>query len=160
MDGFVDNRRENRLRYNWPVWFADNFNEMLSQGQMVDVSSNGAAFTCYADKCPYEGQQITTRFSVPRHGSSDPFDLENFVRTGKICRIEDAGPFVKRVAIQFAEPLPFKPGEVSETLALEETTSALETATQQALAQEVVAHEIEAMQNQIEETPAVETIEI
>jgi len=114
MDGFTDNRRENRLRYNWPVWYADNFNEMLSQGQMVDVSSNGAAFTCYADKCPYPGQEITTRFSVPRHGSEDPFDLENFIRTGHICRIEDEGPFVKRVAIQFAEPLPFKPGETPE----------------------------------------------
>lgn len=159
MDGFVDNRKENRLRYNWPIWFADNFNEMLSQGQMVDVSSGGAAFTCYADKCPYEGQEITTRFSVPRHGSSDPFDLENFVRTGNICRIEDAGPYVKRVAIQFAEPLPFKPGEVSEVYTMDES-SALETAAKQTLEQEVAAHENPAQQNQLEEITAQETIEI
>ncbi len=107
----MNNRSETRLRYSWPVWFAENFDDMLSQGQMVDVSSKGAAFTCYSDKCPHQGQQITARFSVPRHHSSDPFDLENFVRSGHICRIEDEGPFVKRIAVQFAEPLPFNPGE-------------------------------------------------
>lgn len=110
MNGF-NNRTESRLRYSWPVWFAENFDEMLSQGQMVDVSSKGAAFTCYADKCPTNGQNITARFSVPRHHSTDPFDMENFVKTGHICRIEDEGPHVKRIAVQFAEPLPFNPAE-------------------------------------------------
>jgi hypothetical protein len=110
MNGF-NNRSENRLRYSWPVWFAENFDDMLSQGQMVDVSSKGAAFTCYADKCPQHGQKITARFSVPKHHSSDPFDLESFVRSGHICRIEDTGPFVKRIAIQFAEPLPYNPAD-------------------------------------------------
>lgn len=107
----INSRTETRLRYSWPIWFAENFDEVLSQGQMVDVSSKGAAFTCYADKCPQQGQQITTRFSVPRHHSSDPFEMDNFVRAGHICRIDDEGPYVKRIAIQFAEPLPFKPGE-------------------------------------------------
>jgi hypothetical protein len=107
----LNNRSENRLRYSWPVWFAENFDDMLAQGQMVDVSSKGAAFTCYADKCPHPGQHITTRFSVPRHHSSDPFDLESFVRSGHICRVEDDGPHVKRIAIQFSEPLPFNPGD-------------------------------------------------
>ena len=107
----LNNRSENRLRYSWPVWFAENFDDMLSQGQMVDVSSKGAAFTCYADKCPRHGQNITARFSVPRHHSSDPFEMENFVKTGQICRIEDDGPYVKRIAIQFAEPLPYNPAD-------------------------------------------------
>jgi len=110
MNGF-NNRSENRLRYNWPVWFAENFDDILAQGQMVDVSSKGAAFTCYADKCPRYGQNITARFSVPKHHSSDPFDMENFVRSGHICRVEDDGPYVKRIAIQFAEPLPFNPAD-------------------------------------------------
>lgn len=125
MSGFKNNRRENRLRYSWPVWFAENFNEMLSQGQMVDISSGGAAFTCYSDKCPYNGQKITTRFSVPKHGTDDPFSLENFIRTGTICRVDDIGPYVKRVAIQFAEPLPFKPGE-SESFDTTVETEAME----------------------------------
>jgi hypothetical protein len=120
MNGF-NNRSENRLRYSWPVWFAENFDDMLSQGQMVDVSSKGAAFTCYADKCPQHGQKITARFSVPRNHSTDPFELENFVRTGQICRIDDDGPYVKRIAVQFAEPLPFNPADpVKNDLTIEE----------------------------------------
>ena len=107
----INKRTENRLRYSWPVWFAENYEDMLSQGQMVDVSSKGASFTCYADKCPHPGQKITARFSVPKHHSEDPFDLENFIRSGSICRIDEVGTYVRRVAFQFAEPLPFKPGE-------------------------------------------------
>ncbi len=57
-----ERRREQRLRYHWPVWFAEDFNKMLSQGQMVDVSSGGAAFTCHADgSCPHPGQEMTAR---------------------------------------------------------------------------------------------------
>jgi len=112
MDRVSERRRERRLRYHWPVWFAEDFNEALSQGQMVDVSSAGAAFTCYADEsCPYPDQQVTARFSVPRFGSDDSFDMASFTRIGRICRVDDVNKFSRRVAIQFAEPLPFKPGE-------------------------------------------------
>ena len=119
MDERVEQRREARLRYSWPVWFAEDFSDVLSQGQMVDISSGGAAFTCYADKCPHPGEHITARFSVPRYTDDDAFDLENYVRAGNICRVDQLSPFVRRVAVQFAEPLPFKPGETdeSETLA-------------------------------------------
>jgi len=110
----AERRIEKRLRYSWPVWFAENYNELLTQGQMIDVSSRGAAFTCYADRCPWPGQHITARFSVPRYDQTDAFDLENFIRDGHICRVEEISPFVRRVAIQFAEPLPFKPGETAE----------------------------------------------
>lgn len=118
-----ERRIEKRLRYSWPVWFAENFNDILTQGQMVDVSSSGAAFTCYADKCPWPGQQITARFSVPRHDTDESFDLENFIREGHICRIDEISPFVRRVAIQFADPLPFKPGEAEEATNEETTES-------------------------------------
>lgn len=114
----AENRGESRLRYNWPIWFAENYDDILSQGQMVDISSGGAAFTCYTDKCPHVGQEVTTRFSVPSHGVDDPFAMENFVKSGNICRIDEISPYVRRVAVQFSEPLPFKPGELSreETL--------------------------------------------
>jgi len=107
-----ERRREQRLRYHWPVWFAEDFNETLSQGQMLDVSSGGAAFTCHADEnCPYPGQQVTTRFSVPCFAPEDSFDIANFTRIGRICRVDNVNSFLRRVAVQFAEPLPFKPGE-------------------------------------------------
>ena len=111
MDPNMERRAEKRLRYSWPVWFAEDFDDILTQGQMVDVSSGGAAFTCYADCCPSPGGHVTTRFSVPRFPEEDTFDLENFIRQGRICRVEELGPYLRRVAVQFSEPLPFKPAE-------------------------------------------------
>ena len=76
MEDNSERRTEQRLRYYWPVWFAENPDHHLTQGQMVDVSSRGAAFTCYADQeCPHIGQHITTRFSVPRYGCDESFDI-------------------------------------------------------------------------------------
>ncbi len=37
--------------------------------------------------------------------------MASFTRIGRVCRVEEVDRFVRRVAIQFAEPLPFKPGE-------------------------------------------------
>ena len=111
-----DERRiEQRLRYHWPIWFAEDFNETLVQGQIVDISSNGVAFTCHNDDtCPYDGQEVTARFSVPRFADDDAFDMANFTRQGRVCRIEDSSDFLRRVAIQFVDPLPFKPGEQAD----------------------------------------------
>jgi NAD(P)-dependent dehydrogenase (short-subunit alcohol dehydrogenase family) len=130
MGNEFEKRRENRLNYNWPVWFAEDYNHMLSQGQMVNISSEGAAFTCYADKCPHTGEEITARFSVPSHHHENDFDLENFIRKGHVCRIEEIGGYIRKVAIQFAEPLPFKPGEVEKAPAQQqaETFEAYEAA--------------------------------
>ena len=108
----TERRTEQRLRYHWPVWFAEDFNGLLSQGQMVDISSRAGAFTCRADQsCPHPGQNITARFSVPRFAAGDAFDMADFIRGGQICRVDEVNSFVRRVAIQFADPLPFEPGE-------------------------------------------------
>lgn len=115
MDDNSERRREQRLRYHWPIWFAEDFGGMLAQGQMVDVSSNAAGFTCPADDtCPYLGQHVTARFSVPRFGRDDSFEMANFTRSGHVCRVDDVNAFLRRVAVQFAEPLPFRPGEQTQ----------------------------------------------
>jgi hypothetical protein len=107
-----ERRREPRLCYNWPVWFAENFSEELSQGQMVDLSSRGAAFTCYADeRCPHRGQHLTARFSVPQYGPDDSFDMVDFIRSGQVCRVEGVNNTLRRISIQFSEALPFRPGD-------------------------------------------------
>jgi hypothetical protein len=107
-----EQRREQRLRHRRPVWFAENFGATLSPGQMVDVSSGAVAFTCRADEnCPHPGQQIATRFSVPRLNPDNSFDMVSFNRIGRICRVDRANDPLRRVAVQFAKPLPFKPGE-------------------------------------------------
>jgi hypothetical protein len=116
----VERRTEKRLRYHWPVWFAEDFNAILAQGQMVDICSGGAAFTCYTQECPEKGQAITARFSIPQFGQDESFDLSNFIRTGEVCRVEELNPYLKRVAIKFAQPLPFRPGEQDAAIADEE----------------------------------------
>jgi hypothetical protein len=109
-----ERRREPRLCYHWPVWFAEDINGDLSQGQMTDLSSTGAAFTCYADdRCPYPGQHVTARFSIPRYGQDDSFDMVDIIRSGHVCRVEGVSHALRRIAVQFAEPLPFRPGERS-----------------------------------------------
>jgi hypothetical protein len=111
-----ERRAERRLRYHWPIWFAEDFSESLLHGQLVDVSSSGAAFTYKADeRCPYAGQQLTARFSIPCFGPEDSFDLANFARSGHVCRVDKLSDFVRRIVIQFAEPLPFRPGEQAES---------------------------------------------
>jgi hypothetical protein len=124
-----EKRTEARLPYSWPIWFADNFDDTLAQGQMIDISSKGASFTSYADNYLYDNQQITARFSVPKHHARDPFDLDNFVRRASICRVEHLSSNVRKIAVQFHEPLPFNPASVDRTEIIEEATQTPELAT-------------------------------
>lgn len=112
MDENNERRTEKRLHYRWSIWFAEDFSEELSQGRMVDISSRGAAFACHADRsCPYVGQHITTRFSIPRFKADDSFGITGFIRPAHVCRLDNVSTFLRHVAIQFDEPLPLKPGE-------------------------------------------------
>ena len=107
-----EQRCERRLQYHWPIRFANDFDETLFQGQMVDVSSWGGSFTCHADQGGFDtGQRIRALFSVPRFGTDESFDMASYTRVGRICRVENVDGLLHRVAIQFAEPLFFKPGE-------------------------------------------------
>ena len=76
--------------------------------------------TIYAN----EGQYITARFSVPHYGQDDSFDLENYIRGGFIRRIEHINPFMRKIAIQFAQSLPFKPGEQNQSVPQPEAVEA------------------------------------
>lgn len=108
MEKSKEQRKEQRLHYHWPVRFTEDFGKALFQGQMLDISSQGGAFSCHSDEnCPFPGQQLVTHFSVPR------FDIGmvRFTRTGRVCRVDNVNPFLRRVAVRFAEPLSFKPGE-------------------------------------------------
>ncbi len=119
-----ERRTERRLNYHWPIWFAEDFRGELSQGQMVDISSRAAAFTCYADeRCPHPGQHVTARFSVPRYGADESFDLTDFVRSGHVYRVDGINSALRRVVFQFTEPLPFHPGEQPTVLTESEATA-------------------------------------
>ncbi|MCD6395216.1 MAG: PilZ domain-containing protein, partial [Planctomycetes bacterium] len=112
MGNVKNQREEQRLRYRWYLKYANDANESNLTGQMFDISSRGMAFLCHWDEnCPNPGELITTRFAVPCFDSGDSFDLIFFNRLGQVCRVDDLGSRVRRVAIQFAKPLFFKPGE-------------------------------------------------
>ncbi len=115
MNATSERRTEQRLSYHWPIWFAEDFGGELSQGQMADLSSRAAAFTCYADeRCPHPGQYMTARFSIPRYGPEDSFDMVDFVRSGHVYRVDGVNRALRRVVVQFTEPLPFRPGEQAD----------------------------------------------
>jgi len=112
MEKAREQRAEKRLRYRWHARFASNPKQKPLSGQMVDVSSKGMALLYHNDEnCPGPNQSITTNFGVPHFDSGDSFDTVFFNRIGRVCRIDNLTSKVNRIAIQFAEPLFFKPGE-------------------------------------------------
>jgi tricorn protease-like protein len=99
-----ERRKEQRMHYELPVKFAENPDTAVSQGIMVDISSRGMAFICNTnDNCPYQGQKLTTHFSIPRFGR-DSSDSHNLTRTGRVYRIDTINESQHRIAMQFDEP--------------------------------------------------------
>jgi hypothetical protein len=112
MDKKTERRIEQRLRYSLPIWFGEYPKETLAQGQMVDISSRGAAFISYNhNSCPCLGQHISARFKVPNYHPDYSFDIVNFTRSAHVCRVNRVYTYWRCVAVQFTEPLPFKPGD-------------------------------------------------
>ena len=112
MEQTKNRRLEERLQYQWPVLFAEDFTESVSEGVMVDVSSGGLAFICsFDDNYPISGQQLALRFSIPKVDEDNFSAMTSFTRIGKVLRVEDLDSSLCRVAIQFNEPLTLKPCE-------------------------------------------------
>ena len=104
-----ERRQEERLSYQLPVWFGEHSDHLDSQGEMVDISTGGVAFTYESEgNCPSVGQELTARFSLPRTGVEESSDSTvTFMRSGRVCRVEMVRSNLCRVAIQFEEPPPF-----------------------------------------------------
>ncbi len=112
MEKTDERRTEQRLRYRWPVRFASDPREKPLSGQMFDLSSKGMAMLFHANEnCPRPDQSITANFGVPHFDAHGSFDTAFFNRVGRVCRVDSLTSRVNRVAIQFAEPLFFSPGE-------------------------------------------------
>ncbi len=112
MEKADERRAEQRLRYRWPVRFAGKVGVKPLSGQMFDVSSESMAFLFHANEsCPRPDDSITTNFGVPYFDSQGSFDTAFFNRVGRVCRVDNLTSRVNRIAVQFAEPLSFKPGE-------------------------------------------------
>ena len=110
---FSERRREQRLYYRRPMWYFQSLNKTRHKGQMVDISSNGMGFTCCLnEKNLLEARQkITTRLDVPLFAHDGSYDMVRFDRTGLIRRVEKLNNSLHRIALEFTQPLPFKPAE-------------------------------------------------
>jgi hypothetical protein len=109
---FEERRREKRVNLHRPVWFAETYGDTFAEGRMCDISSGGMGFECGKDRtCPEPGSEIVTRFSIPRYNDDKSYDNVSFSRAASVCRIDDSDMSLRRVAVQFAKPLPFKPAE-------------------------------------------------
>jgi len=110
---FSERRSEQRLYYRRPMWYFQSLNKARKKGQMVDISSNGMGFTCsMSDQNLLAAEQkITTRLDVPLFGKDGSYDIIRFDRTGQIRRVEKLNNSMHRIALEFTQPLPFKPAE-------------------------------------------------
>ena len=112
MERAKERRKEQRLHCHWSLWFTEGLGKTLYQGQVLDISSEGVAFTCPPGKnFPHPGQKVVTHFSVPRFGSDDASDMTIFNRSSCIYRVDTIDESLYRVAVRFDEPLPFKPSK-------------------------------------------------
>jgi hypothetical protein len=110
---FSERRSEQRLYYRRPMWYFQSLNKTRNKGQLVDVSSNGMGFTCSmsSQNLLAAKQKITTRLDVPLFGKDGSYDMIRFDRTGQIHRVEKINNSIHRIALEFTQPLPFKPAE-------------------------------------------------
>jgi len=103
-------RAEERLHYQWPVLFAKDFTEAVSEGVMTDVSSGGIAFLCKADEnYPQVGQELALRFSIPHSDKDLSYNITSLSRTGRVLRVDIKSNSMCQVSVQFNKPLTLKP---------------------------------------------------
>jgi len=119
MDKTTYHRSEERLCYQWPVWFGEDTAQAGSLGLMVDISSGGLAFTCPIDRrCFREEQRLTVRFDIPQFGRlDDPQAMAGVTRTGRVRSVVTRGDRY-RIGFQFDQPLSLKPSDEAKLVAL------------------------------------------
>jgi len=105
----VEQRNEQRLYVDWPIWFAEDYGKTFYCGRILAISSTAVSLSCYLTKKSLpSGKQITVYFQIPHFGLDDYSDIVNFTQVGCIIRIDTMDRNFCRIAIRFDEPLPFK----------------------------------------------------
>ena len=103
----VEQRSEERLYKNWPIWFSEGYGKTLYCGRTLAISSMAISLSCYLTrKSLPSSRQITVYFEVPH------LDIVNLTLVGRILRIDTIDGNFRRIVILFDEPLPFKPSEL------------------------------------------------
>jgi hypothetical protein len=109
----VEQRNEQRLYRDWPIWFTEGYGKSLYCGKMLAISSTATSFSCYLTrKSLSSDKQITIYLDVPHFSLDDYSDIVSFTQVGRICRIDTIGRNFCRIVVRFDEPLPFKPSKL------------------------------------------------
>lgn len=111
MAKFNEKRSENRLEYNWSVWFAANFEDKLKEGTMHDLTSESASFLCQKSQSPQKGDKIILNFTIPRLDKECKSEGVSYSRSGIVCRVDDFKEKQNRVVLRFNLPLDMHPAE-------------------------------------------------
>ena len=107
-----ERRREQRLRYFWPVWYSSDGSMDIQQGRMVDLCSGGVSFLAPIGSHPRAGDQIWLRSSYPMV-EDGAFGMASFTTVGKVLREQSVSPMQSRIAVEFMEDLEHVPAEVA-----------------------------------------------
>ena len=120
MDSQPDRRSEDRIRFNWPVWFGHEENGEFFQGQIVDLNRQGMSFTVDPCHCPQIGSYIVARFSYPLTQAGG-FQMGSFFQWAKVIRSDRLTGQPPRVALRLNRP-------IAELVKLEQTEVSLQSA--------------------------------
>ena len=103
----AEQRSEERLYKNWPIWFSEGYGKTLYCGRTLAISSMAISLSCHLTrKSLPSGRQITVYFEVPH------LDIVNLTLVGRILRIDTIDGNFRRIVILFDELLPFKPSKL------------------------------------------------
>ena len=104
MKSKTERRSEQRIRFNWPVWFGHEENGEFLQGQVVDLNRQGMSFTVDSNHCPQIGSHIIARFSYPLTQSGG-FQMGSYFQWAKVIRSDKQAGRHQRVALRLNSPI-------------------------------------------------------
>ncbi len=99
----VERRRENRLRFSWPIWYGFEENGEFTQGQIFDLSRHGVSLTVPNNNIPQVGEHIIARFSYPLSQRPD-FTMGNYFQWAQVIRI-DTNSGTPKAVLKLNQPL-------------------------------------------------------
>ena len=120
MNSKIERRSEQRIRFNWPVWFGYEENGEFFQGQIVDLNRQGMSFVVNSNRCPQLGSHIIARFSYPLTLAGG-FQMGNFFQWAKVIRSDRQIGQPPRVALRLNGP-------IAELVKLDQTDVSLQSA--------------------------------
>ncbi len=109
----IDRRSEPRLNYSWDSQIYSEETRGGRLGRMVDLNSKGAAFLVSSDMNLSLGGKIEMGIMYPRVVNGN-FDIVHDHLEGEVVRNDWYNPEMKRLVVEFREPMENKPAVGNE----------------------------------------------